>query len=150
MIDLVSFDPSLREELFAFLERCLPESGRAFDPAGRHAHLKRVEEDFDGFWCLVENSGPVVGCAGVRPLEEGVCELKTLFVLERLQGLGWGRRLAEHAVAWARERGWAVMRLDTLSSSENAVALYRRLGFQDRARYGDNPLADVFMELHLA
>ena len=150
MIELVAYEPPLNEALFAFLDRCLPESGRSFDPTGRHAHLRRIEEAYEALWCLVEDGGAVVGCVGVRPLAPGVCELKTLFVFERLQGQGWGRRLAERAVAHAREHGYAAMRLDTISTSKNAIALYRRLGFEDIERYDDNPMADTFMELRLA
>lgn len=150
MIELVAYEPPLNEALFAFLDRCLPESGRSFDPTGRHAHLRRIEEAYEALWCLVEDGGAVVGCVGVRPLAPGVCELKTLFVFERLQGQGWGRRLAERAVGHVRERGYAAMRLDTISTSKNAIALYRRLGFEDIERYDDNPMADTFMELRLA
>ena len=100
---------------------------------------------------LVEDGAEVVvGCVGVRALSEDVCELKTLFVYERLQGQGWGRRLAEQAIGLARSRGFRAMRLDTISTSANAIGLYRRLGFRDFDRYDDNPQADVFMELDLA
>ncbi|WP_270298945.1 GNAT family N-acetyltransferase [Eggerthella sinensis] len=168
MIELVAYEPPLNEALFAFLDRCLPESGRSFDPTGRHAHLRRIEEAYEALWCLVEDGGAVVGCVGVRPLAPrrvraqdavrvraaagaGVGPtLKTLFVFERLQGQGWGRRLAERAVAHAREHGYAAVRLDTISTSKNAIALYRRLGFEDIERYDDNPMADTFMELRLA
>ena len=150
MIELAAYEPPLNEALLAFLGRCLPESGRSFDPEGRHAHLMRIEEAYEALWCLVEDGGEVVGCAGVRALDARTCELKTLFVFERLQGRGWGRRLAECAVAFARERGYDAVRLDTISTSANAIALYRRLGFRDIDRYGGNPMADVFMELDLA
>lgn len=150
MIELVDYEPRRHEELLAFLHRCLPESGRSFDPEGRHAHLKRVEEAYEALWCLVEDGIGIVGCVGVRALDARTCELKTLFVFERLQGQGWGRRLAERAISFARERGYAAMRLDTVSTSENAIALYRRLGFCDIERYGGNPVADVFMELRLS
>lgn len=149
MPEIASYRPDLHEALLAFLARCLPESGRTFDPDGAHAHLKDVEGAFEAFWCLVEEDGEVVGCVGARPLDEGVCELKTLFVYERLQGRGLGRLLAERAIAFARERGYSAMRLDTISTSANAIGLYRRLGFRDIERYDDNPKADVFMELAL-
>ena len=110
----------------------------------------RIDEAYEALWCLVEDGGEVVGCAGVRALDARTCELKTLFVFERLQGRGWGRRLAERAVAFARERGYDAVRLDTVSTSANAIALYRRLGFRDIDRYGGNPMADVFMELRLS
>lgn len=144
------YRPDLAAPLRAFLARCLPESGRTFDPEGRHAHLFDVEAAYEAFWCLVEDGAEVAGCVGVRALSEDVCELKTLFVYERLQGQGWGRRLAERAVGFARERGFRAMRLDTISTSANAIGLYRRLGFRDIDRYDDNPQADVFMELDLA
>lgn len=150
MIEMVAYEPRLHNALFAFLGRCLPESGRAFDPEGRHAHLKRIEDAYEALWCLVEDGGEIVGCVGVRPLDAQTCELKTLFVFERLQGQGWGRRLAERAIAFARERGYAAVRLDTISTSANAIALYRRLGFRDIERYDGNPMADVFMELRLS
>lgn len=150
MIELVAFEPRLRDALFAFLSRCLPESGRSFDPAGRHAHLEHIEDGFDAFWCLVEDGEDVVGCVGLRELEPGASELKTLFLYERLQGQGWGRRLAERAIARARLRGDVAVRLDTTSASRGAIALYRRLGFRDIDRYNDNPAADVFMQLGLS
>lgn len=150
MIELVAYEPPLNDALFAFLERCLPESGRSFDPEGRHAHLRRIEEAYEALWCLVEDDAVVVGCVGVRRLDASTCELKTLFVFERLQGQGQGRRLAERAIAHARERGYGSMRLDTVSTSENAIALYRRLGFEDIGRYNGNPMADTFMELRLS
>lgn len=148
MIDLVAYRPQLHAKLFAFLARCLPESGRSFDPEGRHAHLRDMETSYEAFWCLVE-SDEVVGCVGIRPLNGDTCELKTLFVYERLQGRGLGRRLAEHAIGEACTRGYRALRLDTISTSERAIALYRRLGFRAISRYNDNPKADVFMELIL-
>lgn len=150
MLAIEPYRPARSEELLAFLARCLPESGRTFDPAGRHAHLRDVESSFDAFWCLVEDGERIAGCVGVRTLGEGICELETLFVLERLHGQGWGRRLAEQAIAFARAEGFRTMRLDTISTSRNAIGLYRRLGFESIERYDDNPAADVFMELALA
>ena len=149
MIDLEPYRHSLREPLLGFLANCLPESGRSFDPEGRHAHLLDVDASFEAFWCLVDH-GEVVGCAEARRLSPEACELKTLFVYERLQGRGLGRRLAQRVIDHARERGYRVVRLDTMSTSTSAIALYRRLGFRDIERYDDNPMADVFMELDLA
>lgn len=150
MIQLVPYRADLHESLLTFLAHCLPESGRTFDPQGRHAHLLDIEHAFEALWCLLENGKEVVGCVGVRPLDEGICELKTLFVYERLQGHGFGRQLAERAISYAREQRYSAVRLDTISTSTNALALYHKLGFHDIARYDDNPQADVFMELSLS
>lgn len=47
----------------------------------------------------------VAGCAGLRKIEEGVCELKRLYVRPLYRGQAIGRRLTFQAVNDAREIG---------------------------------------------
>ncbi|MDJ0811828.1 MAG: GNAT family N-acetyltransferase [Desulfobacterales bacterium] len=84
-----------------------------------------------------------VGCVALRRLDAGTCEMKRLFVIPEARRTGLGRRLAQEIIAWAREIGYTVMRLDTLDRLAEAMRLYESLGFRRTAPYYHNPLPGV-------
>lgn len=93
-----------------------------------------------GVW-LAWLEGMPAGCVALRPLGDTHSEMKRLYVRPAYAGQGLGRKLAEAAVAGARERGYAAVRLDTLESMTAANALYKKLGFVQIPAYCENPLA---------
>ena len=93
----------------------------------------------------------VAGCVAVCMLSREICEMKRLYVRPSHRGKGVGRRLAESAVANAREIGYQRMRLDTVPSMTAALSLYRSLGFEETDPYRHNPVPGaVFLELVLS
>ena len=104
----------------------------------------------EGRLLLVRLDDEVIGGVGMRPLDDGICEMKRMYVRPSSQGMGAGRKLAEAIVNAAVEEGYAAMRLDTLSRLDAAIALYRSIGFVEIPAYYDNPLDGVFyLELDL-
>lgn len=103
-----------------------------------------------GTLLLARVEGEIAGCVGVRPLDAGRCEMKRLYAREQFRGTGLGRRLAEQAIAFAREAGYQRMVLDTLPQMMAATRLYRELGFTRCAPYYDNtPINSTCLELSL-
>ena len=77
--------------------------------------------------------------------------MKRLYLRPKFRGQGRGRFLAESIIKEARQIGYKKMRLDTIRTNmQEAIALYRQLGFQEIAPYRNNPLDGVvYMELAL-
>ena len=95
---------------------------------------------------LAKAGGETAGCVAVRPLEDGICEMKRLWVEPGFSGHGIGRHLAEAIVEASRDLGYNVMRLDTMPERLKAAGhIYDTLGFKPIPDYYHNPLDGVVM-----
>ena len=100
---------------------------------------------------LVQYEGQLAGCVALHKLEDGICEMKRLYLRPQFRGKGLGRAIADRIIAEARQIGYTRMRLDTVEPvMKDAVAMYRRIGFREIAPYCNNPIAGaLYMELEL-
>ncbi len=105
----------------------------------------------DGRLLLAYVDGRLAGCIAMRKLDNGVCEMKRLFVRDDFRGMKIGMSLIERLIADAREIGYSKMRLDTYPPKMGkAVSHYEAHGFFEIPPYYENPHGDVlFMELSL-
>ncbi|MBQ3379048.1 MAG: GNAT family N-acetyltransferase [Clostridia bacterium] len=146
--EAIEYKKEFEPLLLAFLKNCLPESGRKLDISGRHKYYLDIENYFRRFWCMFDGEN-IVGTVAVSELDKKSCELKSLYLLEWYHGLGYGRRLLEKAISFAKESGYEKMYLESLSKSKKALALYRKKGFVDTEKYNESEYTDVFMVLDL-
>lgn len=131
------------------------ETYRAFMPAGweppaasvEREHLDRLLPD-DTTWCLLaEADGRLVGqvaflpaARSVHPVEDGsLAHLRNLFVDRAWWGTALARDLHARALAAARERGFAAMRLFTPAEHGRARRFYEREGWVAARQPFDEP-----------
>lgn len=85
------------------------------------------------YFVVIDPAGQVVGGAGVAPLEggePGVCELRKMYFLPMARGQGMGEALLRHCLSVAGSLGHHTCYLETLSGMDQAIRLYRKLGFR--------------------
>jgi Acetyltransferases len=95
--------------------------------------------------------GKPAGSIALRKLEEGICEMKRLFVRDEFRGRKIGVLLIEKIIEEARAIGYEKMRLDTYPPKMGkAVALYNAYGFREIPAYYHNPYGEtLYMEKDL-
>jgi ribosomal protein S18 acetylase RimI-like enzyme len=105
----------------------------------------------DGRLLLAEYDGRIAGCVALHKLENGICEMKRLYLRPEFRGKRLGRALADRVISEARQIGYRHMRLDTVESNmKDAVAMYRKVGFREIEPYRSNPIPSaLYMELRL-
>ncbi len=137
--------------LYEFFTKCLPESGRYFEPNTAHASLLHVEKSFDYFICLIERSSEqIIGTCALKRIDKRKCELKCVYLYKKYHGLGLGTRMCKKVISKAKDMGYQEMYLDTISeTSGRAIKMYQRLGFVRIEKYHETVRSDVFMRLML-
>ena len=88
---------------------------------------------------VVELDDRVLGCGGFGPLTGGdpdTCELRKMYFMSGLRGLGAGTMLLELCLEEAASNGYKHCYLETLDDMKQARRLYGRHGFE----YLDHPL----------
>ncbi|MCC5987653.1 MAG: GNAT family N-acetyltransferase [Pararhodobacter sp.] len=127
-----------------------------FDPEDFEKELRNLPGEFAppaGALLVAEQGGRIAGCVALKPLGEGACEMKRMFVAPDCHGKGLGLQLGRAIVDEARRIGYRKILLDTGPAQREAQGLYRKLGFSKVEPYQDLPprLREwlVFMELDL-
>ncbi len=96
------------------------------------------------------HQGAIVGCGAVKTLQDDgeYGEIKRVYVEPAHRGRGISKALMQRLEAHLSGAGIRLARLETGIHQPEAIGLYRRLGYRDRApfgKYAADPLS-LFME----
>jgi tRNA pseudouridine38-40 synthase len=92
---------------------------------------------------LAKMNHEILGIVALKKRSESEVEFKRLFVPEINKGYGLGKMLLSRALIISKEKGFRVVKLDTLARLETANHLYFELGFELCQAYNLNPEVDV-------
>jgi GNAT superfamily N-acetyltransferase len=99
-----------------------------------------------GTWLVVYLDGRPVGCGGVQAVEEGVGEVRRLFLDRSARGTGIGRALLRSLEDRARQLGYARVRLTTGDEQPEALALFVSSGYEEIAPFTDGAFTRHWLE----
>jgi DNA-binding MarR family transcriptional regulator/predicted GNAT family acetyltransferase len=102
-----------------------------------------------GLFVIARLDGDAVGCGGLKRVDKATGEIKRVWTAPSARGLGVARRMLRTLEAAAREKGLKTLRLDTNRTLTEAHALYRSEGYQETARFNENPYADHWFKKRL-
>jgi GNAT superfamily N-acetyltransferase len=89
-----------------------------------------------GLFVVVLDDGAPVGMGGWRRYDDGIGELKRMYVRESARGRGIARQLLAHLESTAAEAGIRRLVLETGVAQPEAIALYRSAGYVDVPSFG--------------
>jgi putative acetyltransferase len=120
-------------EVINLVSSVLAEFHLPFEPESKDADLADIEGMYiksgGVFEVLQDNRGRLLGTYGLFPLNDMTCELRKMYFLPEIRGLGLGREILTRAVSHARRLGFKVIVLETISVLDRAIRLYTRFGF---------------------
>ena len=81
---------------------------------------------------VVEHEGKIVGGSGIAPLENGakkICELQKMYFAPKVRGIGFGEKMIQKCLDFAKEAGFEKCYLETLSNYERCTKVISKSWF---------------------
>lgn len=99
-----------------------------------------IDDDKSAYF-VIEEDGTILGGGGIYPtqgLPQNTAELIKIYTVPEIRGKGYGKRLINICLDFAKEVGYKHIYLESMDELSMAVCLYERLGF----KYLNAPMGD--------
>jgi putative acetyltransferase len=122
--------PAIRAVLYSVRS----EYGVLGEIGANDKELDDIELNYFGrggiFEVVEDRAMRIVGCAGLLPHNPSRAEICKMYIEKSARGRGLGRRMLDDLLDAARAGGFREVWLETNSSLTEAIALYKKYGFQ--------------------
>ncbi|MBH8563540.1 GNAT family N-acetyltransferase [Nostoc sp. CENA67] len=124
-----------RTRAAAVISYVLSEYGLGWEPKGADKDVLQVEEHYlatgGEFW-VIEHQTQIVGTGAYYPVQRGekAVEIRKMYLLPSVRGLGLGKYLLQQLEAAIAARGFQQIWIETASVLVEAVKLYESNGYK--------------------
>lgn len=125
-------DNSDFRELIALLDRELRI--RDGDEHSFYAQFNRIDKIREVVVAYEDEKA--IGCGAFKKYAAGAAEIKRMFVRENQRGRGIAKLILSELENWASELGFSECVLETGLKQPEAIALYRKSGYETIPNYG--------------
>ncbi|MHA2290490.1 MAG: GNAT family N-acetyltransferase [Promethearchaeota archaeon] len=114
-------------------------------------YTEKTLEDFSsyippkGIYYVIQMSSFIIGMGALRTIKDGVGEIKRMYIKPEYRGYGYGKKILDQLLKKRKEFGFSSIRLDTGNFMTAAQRVYRLAGFQERERYLESEVPEVFL-----
>lgn len=126
--------------IVALIDGVYREYGDVIFLEGADADLLKIDDYYrrpgGEFVVLVDDAGQVFAAHAVHPIDksQGLCTFRRLYMKPQLRGGGWGTKVMQWAIDWAREAGFRRVEFWSDTRFTRAHRFFRRLGFTHDGR----------------
>ncbi|CEG56602.1 bifunctional helix-turn-helix transcriptional regulator/GNAT family N-acetyltransferase [Legionella fallonii] len=131
----LSSSRTLRKQIISMIEHIqVQEFNLPITPEINAPILKAEEEYYYhrtcNFWYATDDKGAIIGCIGLKKLNEKQAEVKKFFVISEYRGLGVAQQLMHHLVKSSLKHGFEELFLGTVGVLDAAQRFYVKNGFR--------------------
>jgi DNA-binding MarR family transcriptional regulator/GNAT superfamily N-acetyltransferase len=139
-------DPHARFCIQSYFAELADRFDDGFDPAASNSAEDSELTPPAGLLLVASVRCEPVGCGALKFHDDGMAEIKRMWVAPTARGLGLGARLLGELEAHARRRRVGILRLETNQALTEAVSMYRSAGYNEVAAFNDEPYAHHWFE----
>jgi len=130
-------EPNDNAAIAAIIRTALTEFGANkpgtvfFDDTTDHLYELFTNKPLSAYFIALKDS-VIVGGAGIYPTEglpNDTCELVKMYLSKEARGMGLGRKMIDHCLMIAKQKGFDQVYLETMPELKKAVAVYEQFGF---------------------